>query len=181
MARRRMNNCDGLRLVKPSLEFEAEYAAMVREFLSTREAWFNNFELALADFSAFVQELHDEAQGIGLPPGVVPQQTYWLANEEQTLLGEIRLRPHLTPPFEQHNGHIGYNTRPLQRGKGYATCQLALILDEARQLGLSRVMLTIDGDNPASVRVIEKNGGWLDWQRVDPETGEMRSCYWIEL
>ena len=42
-------------------------------------------------------------------------------------------------------------------------------------------MLTIHGDNPASMRVIEKNSGWLDWQRVDPETGEMLSCYWIEL
>ena len=42
-------------------------------------------------------------------------------------------------------------------------------------------MLTIDEDNPASVRVIEKNGGWLDWQRVEPETGKMLSCYWIEL
>lgn len=178
---RRVNNCEELRLVKPSLEFEAEYTAMVREFLQTEEPWFNNFELALADFPAFVQELQDETQGINLPPGVVPQQTYWLANEQQTLLGEIRLRPHLTPPFEQHNGHIGYNTRPSQRGKGYATCMLALALNEARQCGLSRVMLTIDGDNPASVRVIEKNGGWLDWQRVEPEAREMLSCYWIEL
>jgi len=111
----------------------------------------------------------------------MPQQTCWLANEQQTLLGGIRLRPHLTPPFEQHNGHIGYNTRPSQRGKGHATCMLALALNEARQYGLSRVMLTIDGENPASVRVIEKNGGRLDWQRVDPETGEMLFCYWIEL
>jgi predicted acetyltransferase len=79
------------------------------------------------------------------------------------------------------NGHIGYNTRPSQRNKGYATCQLALVLNEARQFGLSRVMLTIDGDNPASVRVIEKNGGKLDWQRIEPETGEMLSCYWIKL
>src|SRR5260370_42657669 len=146
-----MNECEGLRLVKPSLEFEAEYTAMVREFLLTGEPWFNNFPLALEDFPAFVQELQDEAQGIGLPPGVVPQQTYWLANEEQILLGEIRLRPHLTPPFEQHNGHIGYNTRPSQRNKGYATCHLFLVLDEARQFGLSRVMLTIDVDNLASV------------------------------
>ena len=46
---------------------------------------------------------------------------------------------------------------------------------------LTCVMLIIDGGNPASVRVIEKNGGWLDWQRIEPETGEMLSCYWIEL
>jgi hypothetical protein len=37
--------------------------------------------------------------------------------------------------------------------------------------GLMRVMLTIDGDNPASERVIERNGGKLDWQHIEPETG----------
>ena len=42
-----MHNCNGLRLVKPAVEFEVEYTAMVREFLATGEAWFNNFELAL--------------------------------------------------------------------------------------------------------------------------------------
>ncbi|MGH2496840.1 MAG: hypothetical protein ACRDIV_19220 [Ktedonobacteraceae bacterium] len=55
-----MHNCEGLRLVKPSLDFGAEYTAMVREFLSTGEAWFNNFELALEDFPAFVLELQDD-------------------------------------------------------------------------------------------------------------------------
>lgn len=169
----------GLHLVKPSLIFEAEYVSMIHEFLQTDEAWFNNFPLALSNFSAFVHELEDEAQGIGLPPSVVPQQTYWLVNEENSMFGEIRLRPVLTPPFEQHNGHIGYNIRLSQRRKGYATCQLALVLDEARKLGLTRAMLTIEGENSASVRVIEKNGGKLAWQRMQAD--EMISCYWIEL
>jgi predicted acetyltransferase len=176
-----VNHYEELILVKPSTEFESEYVAMVREFLQTDEGWFNNFELALTDFPAFVHELEDEALGIDLPPGIVPQQTYWLVKDGSTVVGEIRLRPHLTPPFEQHNGHIGYNIRPSERRKGYATCQLALLLDEARKQDLTRVMLTIDRENPASVCVIEKNGGWLDWQRISPDTGEMLSCYWIEL
>lgn len=176
-----MYHSEKLTLVKPSLEWQAAYAEMVQEFMQTGEDWFNNFPLALEDFPAFVRELEDEAAGVGLPPGVVPQQTYWLARDDGSLLGEIRLRPRLTPPFEQHNGHIGYNIRPSQRGKGYATQQLLLALAEARRQGLTRVMLTIDGDNPASVRVIEKNGGTLDWQRANPETGETLSCYWIEI
>ncbi|HEY5003761.1 MAG TPA: GNAT family N-acetyltransferase [Ktedonobacteraceae bacterium] len=176
-----LNQCEGLELVKPSLVFRAEYIAMVREFLQTDESWFNNFPLAQSDFPAFVRELEDEAQGINLPPGIVPQQTYWLLKDGATIVGESRLRPILTPPFEQHNGHIGYNIRPLQRQKGYATCQLALLLDVARSHRLTRVMLTIEGHNPASVRVIEKNGGKLEWCRISPETEEMLSCYWIEL
>lgn len=175
-----MEQCHGLVLIRPAVRFEAEYAAMVREFQRTDEGWFNNFPLAFSDFPAFVKELEEEEQGIGLPPGVVPQQTYWLVNEQGRILGEIRLRPHLTEPFEQHNGHIGYNIRPAERGKGYATCQLALMLAVARQQALARVMLTIDNENPASVRVIEKNGGKLEWQRTT-DSGELLSCYWIDL
>ncbi|HLW02797.1 MAG TPA: GNAT family N-acetyltransferase [Ktedonobacterales bacterium] len=172
---------DGLTLVAPTVALAEPYAAMVREFMETDEAWFTNFPLALEDFAAFVCELEDEAQGIDLPPDVVPQQTYWLVQDGTAVLGEIRLRPHLTEPFEQHHGHIGYNVRPAQRGHGYATRMLALALEKAREQGLPRVMLTIEGENLASARVIEKNGGKLEWQRQESESGETLACYWIEL
>ncbi len=174
-----MNSCNGLTLVKPSIAFQEEYCAMIQEFMQINEGWFNNFPLALEDFASYVHELEDEAQGIGLPPGIVPQETYWLVIHGKHVLGEIRLRPHLTPPFEQHNGHIGYNIRPSERRKGYATCQLALLLEEVRRREIPRVMLTVDGDNPASVRTIEKNGGILEWQRFVSEKGEKIACYWI--
>jgi predicted acetyltransferase len=172
---------DGLRLVAPTVTLAEPFAAMVREFMETGEDWFTNFPLALEDFAAFVRELEDEARGISLPPGIVPQQTYWLVKDGATVLGEIRLRPQLTEPFEQHHGHIGYNTRPSARGHGYATRMLALVLEKAREQGLPRVMLTIEGENPASARVIAKNGGRLEWQRQEPASGEMLACYWIEL
>jgi predicted acetyltransferase len=176
-----MSSDEALVLVAPTVELAEPYTEMVREFLETDEEWFTNFPLALEDFAAFVRELEDEAQGINLPPEVVPQQTYWLVKDGATVLGEIRLRPHLTEPFEQQHGHIGYNVRPSQRGQGYATRMLALVLERAREQGLTRVMLTIEGENPASVRVIEKNGGKLEWQRTMSESDERLSCYWIEL
>ena len=172
---------EGLLLAEPTIALAESYCAMVREFLETDEGWFNNVSLALEDFAAFVRELEDEAAGIGLPPDVVPQQTYWLVQDGATVLGEIRLRPHLTEPFEQHHGHIGYNVRPAKRGRGYATRMLALVLEKAREQGLRRVMLTIEGKNPASARVIEKNGGVLEWQREATESGESLACYWIDL
>lgn len=176
-----MEQFKGLALVKPSRKFEAEYQAMVAEFLATDEPWFNNFELAREDFPAFVREMEDEARGVGLPPDTVPQQTYWLVAEEgAAIVAEIRLRPQLTPPFERHHGHIGYNTRPSRRGKGYATAALALVLEEARRQGLARVMLTVEGENPASIRVIEKNGGKLEAHWTEPDSGEAIACYWIE-
>ena len=79
------------------------------------------------------------------------------------------------------NGHAGYNVRPSARGRGYATRMLGLILERARAAGLARVMLPVEGDNPASARVIERNGGRLKRQVVDPESGEVTRVFWIEL
>jgi predicted acetyltransferase len=179
--RREPQPASNVRLVTPDVAHEAACQDMVREFLRVNEPPFTNFELALADFPAFVRELAEEAEGIALPPGVVPQQTYWLRGDDVSLVGEIRLRPHLTEPFERHHGHIGYNIRPSARGQGYATRQLAPGLEKAREHGLPRVTLPVEGENPASARVTEKNGGRLAWTRRDDETGELLAVYWIEL
>jgi predicted acetyltransferase len=59
------------------------------------------------------------------------------------------------------SGHIGYSVVPWRRLEGLATEALRAILPEARRVGLSVVDLTVDPENPGSVRVIEKNGGQL--------------------
>jgi predicted acetyltransferase len=58
---------------------------------------------------------------------------------------------------------------------------LALTLNKARALGLVRVMLPVEGENPASVRVIEKNGGVLERRIMDKTSGELVALYWIAL
>ncbi len=58
-------------------------------------------------------------------------------------------------------GHIGYAVVPWQRGRGYATRGLALLLPFVRAQGLARVELTTEPDNIASQRVILANGGRL--------------------
>jgi predicted acetyltransferase len=169
-------------LVEVTLALAGAYLDMVDEFEAAGEGYpFNDVGLARRDFAAFVDDLRNEALGIGLPPGIVPQTTYVLVDSDGQGLGEVRFRPHLTPPFERHNGHIGYNVRPRQRGKGYATRMLALTLDKARALGLERVMLPVEGENPASLRVIAKNGGVLERRIMDETSGEPVALYWIAL
>lgn len=169
-----------LREITPDLA--TAYLDMVDEFEAAGEGYgWNDAELARRDFAAFVIDLRNESLGIGLPPGIVPQTTYVLVDREGRALGEIRLRPHLTPPFELHNGHIGYNVCPGQRSKGYATRMLALALDKARALSLERVMLPVEGENLASMRVITKNGGMLERVGAVQGSGEAVSIYWIAL
>ncbi|EFH82373.1 GNAT family N-acetyltransferase [Ktedonobacter racemifer] len=170
-----------LELVKPDVKYAQAYLAMIdAHFASGEEYNYNNMWLAREDFAAFVRELEDEAQGIGLLVGLPRQQTYFLLKDGVQIIGEIRFRPHLEEPYEKLNGHVGYNIHPAYRGQGYGTRQLALLLEEARQLALPGVSMTIEDENPSSVRVIQKNGGRLlrvmenpPSIRVEEENGEL--------
>jgi predicted acetyltransferase len=56
-------------------------------------------------------------------------------------------------------GHVGYAVVPWKRGQGHATRALALLLPEARAVGLTYLELTTPPDNLPSQRVILANGG----------------------
>ena len=177
-----MLQANNLALVEPMVAFKDQYLAMINEFITVGEGYpYNNIPLARRNFATFVQELEDEAEGIGLPEDMSAQQTYFAILDGSIVVGEVRFRPTLEPPFEEENGHIGYNIRPSYRGKGIATRVLALLLQEAQRLGLNGVLLTVEGENPASVRVIQKNGGKLQHKVMDREVGEIVSSYWIRI
>jgi len=168
-------------LVELGLEHQAAYLDMIAEFMRADGRYpYNDAALAQHDFAAFIADLQAEAKGVGLPPDVPAQTTYVLIREDGRALGEIRFRAAPLEPVEGGNGHIGYNVRPSERRKSYASAMLALLLSRARALGLLRVMLPVEGENPASVRVIEQNGGRLTRRLLD-DAGVPVSIYWIEL
>ena len=104
-----------------------------------------------------------------------------MRQNDRHIVGMIDLRHYLNDFLAEYGGHIGYSVRPDERRKGYASQMLALVLQEARMRGLSRVMVTCDEANEASRRTILKNGGvfhsniWLE----DEKTTVSR--YWIKL
>ena len=177
-----MSMVETLALVKPTMALESECLAMIEELAAFgEERSFDRYALARRDFREYVQALEASAQGIDLPPGLVPQTTLLLVKEGKLVVGQTRLRHTLTPQLEDYGGHIGYSIRPSQRRKGYGKRQLALALDKARGLGLNRVLVTCDMDNIASAHIIESNGGTLASQGVSNVSGKMISRYWIEL
>jgi predicted acetyltransferase len=58
---------------------------------------------------------------------------------------------------------------------------LSRTIDEARELGLARVLITADSSNLPSWQIIEKNGGLLHSEALSQHTGELLRKYWIEL
>ncbi|MEA5362449.1 GNAT family N-acetyltransferase [Amycolatopsis sp., V23-08] len=83
----------------------------------------------------------------------------WIV-EDDVVLGGIALR-HGSGELVRLAGHIGYGLRPAARGRGLGTWALGRMLDEARSLGLDRVVLVCAPGNTASRKTIEHHGGVL--------------------
>ncbi|MFI5609589.1 GNAT family N-acetyltransferase [Amycolatopsis sp. NPDC051903] len=101
----------------------------------------------------------------------------WLT-EDDTVLGGIALR-HADDEYTHWAGHLGFGIRRTARGRGLATWALTQMLDEARTLGLQRVLLVCAPDNPASAHTIQRAGGVFDQIAPTPH-GPVRR-YWIDL
>ncbi len=169
-----------LNLIEPTLWLQNEYLAMIEEY--QRQGETISFHLqAQADFSAYLELVHNMARGINLRDGFVPMTSYWLTLQGKIIIGESRLRHYLNSELEIEGGHIGYAIRPAMRRLGYGTKILALTLEKARELGLQRVLVTCDTENTGSARIIEKNDGRLENYAISPESGKQISRYWIEI
>ena len=99
--------------------------------------------------------------------------------EDNKLIGIIQIRHYLNDFLVFHGGHIGDSVRPTERGKGYATEQIALALNECKKLNIKKVLMTCRKQNLASAKTIQKNGGVLENEVID--NGETIQRYWINL
>ncbi|HIV58434.1 MAG TPA: GNAT family N-acetyltransferase [Candidatus Stackebrandtia faecavium] len=163
------------------MQHRDSYIAMLDDHERYGESYpWNDAKTARVDFARFVEELAEEAAGGALPHGAVQQLTYVLILGDE-VVGEFRLRPYISEPYERYNGHIACNVKPSSRGKGYGSHGLALGLELSRGFGLDAILLTVDDrDNLPSIRVIENNGGRLLRSASDAE-GRMIDSYWIDL
>lgn len=140
------------------------------------------------DFAAWVQLLKDLERPEFTPlPGFVSQSTLWVV-ENGHYLGAVSLRHELGNDYlREVGGHIGYGIRPSARRRGLAKLALAGSLQQARDLGLSKVLITCNDSNVASARTIESQGGVLEeirpHSKVEPRFGSVDSVrrYWISL
>ncbi|MGC4858404.1 GNAT family N-acetyltransferase [Micromonospora sp. DT41] len=130
-------------------------------------------------FAAWVARLTDQSDpATPLDEGQVRCTYRWIV-EDGRVLGGIALRHELNDFLLRVAGHIGYGIRPSARRRGVATWALGRMLDEARRLGLDRVLVVCVADNLASARTIERQGGVLE---CGPDTGlGLARRYWITL
>ena len=144
------------------VELEPKYETAFWEYLEALKAagdaerWL--FEYKGETYADMVEKLKCWKTGSRLPDGWVPASSLFLFRDGK-FIGRVSLRHELNDFLRTYGGHIGYYIRAEHRGKGYGTQILRMALDYARGLGLERVLITCeDQGNPASARIIEKNG-----------------------
>jgi len=177
-------------LVRPALAHMGSFVDALREGYS-RDTLRDETPDSIAQIADspewFLGQLNDPPTTIVLPDGSlgarVPETPLWYV-EGDAFLGSVHLRHRLNEILAQWGGHIGYAVRPSAQGRGHACAMLAGMLDHARthHRDLDRVMLTVNLKNPASMRVVEKNGGvFADIVPHPWVPGDEGKRYWIAL
>ena len=171
-----------IKLVRPAPEHIQQLQAFQRELREAGDAdafaGCSRLEY-YEDIGEWLQHIYRQEEVA--EPGKVPSHVYLaMRQSDGRLVGIIDLRHHIEQPIlGLWGGHMGYSVRPDERGKGYAREMLRLNLENCRQRGLEKVMVTCSRDNPASERTILGCGGVFEKEvLVD---GEWIKRYWITL
>ena len=159
-------NQENIILELPSMKvFNSYIEALEEGFYRGNEAVKKSSEIAdiKRDAKNYLSSLNTPPDGFYTVPSgekfqKVPYETLWLIHDD-TFIGEVSFRHELNEMLQNFGGHVGYGVRPSLAGQGFATLALRMTVERANNMGIKELLLTCSPDNPASRRVIEKNGG----------------------
>lgn len=179
-----VNHMDTITLTRPCALFADEIWSYRQEFLDAGSSMDGTNGLKDAqNAEAWIARTVDFQKPQTTPSGLVPSDTYLAVRpRDGRVVGMIDLRHDIEgTPLESWGGHIGYSVRPSERRKGYAAAMLGLCLENSRELGLKRVLVTCHDGNIGSEKAILANGGvyensvcvdgetvkrfWISWEK----------------
>ncbi len=166
-----------IRLVTLTEEYKEQLFEMMNEWCATGEK-IVPYAIRKNDYHDFQYYL-DNLQITEEVDGKVPDTTLFCLDVDRNIfVGAVNIRHYLTEEMLVNAGHIGDGIRPSERRKGYATAMIGVALEEAKKLGIHRVLMCCDKENIASAKSIINNGGILENEVVVNGVTEQR--YWIE-
>lgn len=116
--------------------------------------------ISLCEFKeCIVPKMKKYSRGENTPDWMVPETSLFLW-DEYDVIGLFRIRHHLNDELKDSVGHISFCIAKQYRRRGYGTEGFKLTLDFARNLVREdEFLLSVNTDNPASLKIILKNGG----------------------
>ena len=149
-----------IRLIRPDASHREAALAFRQEFFDHGESVINGSELLdhTEDYDEWLQSVTANTVRETVNPQWVLTDTFFAVDEWGKLVGIIDLRHELND-FLRDFGNCGYSVRPTERRKGYASEMLRLLLQTARDAGMTELHLSVERSNAPSVKTILRNGG----------------------
>lgn len=167
-----------MKLIIPSISFQKNYLQAIDEAKNETGITVISKPSGGQSFKEFVKNKRNQSKGLNLPPGYVPNTELWLIDNSE-FIGTTNIRHILNDHLLKIGGHIAYWIRPSKRMMGYGTAILKLALDEARKLGIDKILVTCDDTNSGSRKIIETNGGVLENIVKNGKNNPKKRRYWI--
>ncbi len=163
-----------LRLVMPSRRYFDSYLGAIIEFKNTSSvpAHFQN------EIDSFPENVINNLAAERA--GALPQKTYW-AVEGKQYIGTAQIRLFPSARFSNIKSNIYYDVRPSKRQCGYGAQIFALIVQEANRLGLAELIISCDGSNLPSRKIIERAGAKYFRSETVPDRDQPVLMYKLPL
>ena len=175
---------DKIKLIKPTIEYGEDIMKYRQEFLDAGDSMDGSGKLRqCSNAEEWIQSINIYEHKETCPKDKVDSSTYIAVRlSDNKIVGIIDFRHHINHPIlSEFGGHIGYCVRPSERRKGYATEILRLQLENCRNYGLDKVLITCLVDNIASEKTILANGGEFERIAVDNNSKKELKRFWIKL
>lgn len=169
-----------LRLEKADIRYKDEILSYKEEFLRAGDSMDGTGMLRRSETAEEYLDWCNKFSNPSLCPADKVPSTQYFGMVGDRIVGMIDLRHHIDHPIlSQWGGHIGYSVRPSERRKGYAREMFRLVLQEAKAMGMEKMMVTCTDGNIGSEKTILAGGGIYE-KTVDAE-GELIKRFWITL
>jgi predicted acetyltransferase len=148
-----------MKIEKISLKHKEAILEMCKEYNINNEDYNGAFFIKnIIDYEEKIKELDNASNGILENPSFVPYTCYVFIIENK-IVGVGSVRHYLNEYLEKFGGHIGYSIRPTERKKGYGSKALELLINQAKEMNIEKILITCNINNIGSKKVIENNNG----------------------
>ena len=153
-----------LKFIKPTKEYEKQAYEYIEEFNNYNSHIYgtNGLKKFMNNYTGWLKKLEYERR-LKLTDNTAPGETFMLIREnDNKIIGIISIKLGINKSLLEFAGNISFGIRPTERGKGYGTYQLYLLLKYCQTKNVDKVLIDCYKENILSSKTIKKCYGTFE-------------------